>query len=459
MEILASTLVDNILPTLVMQLFILSMISERVTNFIKLNLPTTAYLGNFKQKEPNEADEKKRERGVLNWAIIMGLLTAICAKADLFTMLKEGDLAADWKRDPEFWVGITLTGLFISLGSKFWHDLLDLLLEVKNLKGKLNTVKDLEISRSQEFDEFLQTFESEEARKVVVQLHDQLFRIQGVVGVCLRSDKNGYYCEVAVTDTNVVLPQNQFYYYPPGNVKRLRLEPLVVGRIRTMARKIPVSPGDEIGIVATQKARGTLGCLVYRSGNPLWLTCYHVVKSPSQQWEGYDPTLVLDKVENPDDDKNIIGVVKEARRNMVHDIALVAPDINRVDPRKSIPKEIGIVTQHIESGRLQEGVTQVKKFGTISGLTFGKVDKIAYSALIDYEDGEQHTLFELIRIKRDESSARFSAPGDSGSLVVDTSNKAVGVIVAGSDDGIYSFAIPIDSVLNQFSVSFNPASK
>jgi hypothetical protein len=107
---------------------------------------------------------------------------------------------------------------------------------------------------------------------------------------------------------------------------------------------------------------------------------------------------------------------------------------------------------------LQEGVTEVKKCGKATGLTSGKVDIISSPAVVEYDDRKSHKLHNLIRIKSSDPNNRFSSPGDSGSLVVDSSNRAVGILVAGTLDGAYSYAIPIDSVLNQFNLSLNPKS-
>lgn len=449
---------EKVITTIVMQLFILSTISERVTNFIKLNLQSvTERLGNFRDKENSQIKEKEREKGILNWAIVIGILVSVLAKADLFYMVKEGKLQQSWV-DINI-LGCLLTGFFISLGSKFWHDLLDLLLQVKNLKSKLVDQKDIEFSRIEEVNEFMAIYEVDLVKKVLVERRNELFAIEGVVGVGIRTDAQGIYCEVAVTNNNVVLPQNYVYNYPPGHIKFLRITKLLTTSIRTMAQKFQIQPGEEIGIVATSGIAGTLGCLVYQAKKPLWLTCYHVVKSPKQDWESYNPVKQIDKVENPDktpgNDVVIIGDVKEGRRNLVHDIALIIPDINTIELNANI---LGInkVTLFREVIEGDEGKTIVKKFGTTTGLTHGIIDKIGYSSLIDYSDGKSHQLLDLIRIKSLDTQEPFSRPGDSGALVVDNSNQAIGVIVAGSDDGEYSFAIPVSSVFDQFNLQLNP---
>jgi hypothetical protein len=133
-------------------LFILSMICERMANFLKLKLSDTKTslkvfgFGNMKVREPDESLEKDREYRILKLNIICGILTALALKADLVGIVNNvsnPQAAMGWagfedKISVEYilqvLIGCSLTGLFISLGSKFWHDLLDTLLYFKNMK-------------------------------------------------------------------------------------------------------------------------------------------------------------------------------------------------------------------------------------------------------------------------------------------------------------------------------------
>lgn len=121
--------------TIVTILLALSLISERVANMIKLYTPA------LKVKKVLPSDEKDRELGVMWRALISGLLVAILAGADFFRLISDAtlvDLAimkdADFVNLMSIGSGILLSGIFISLGSKFWHDVLDIVLEFSNLK-------------------------------------------------------------------------------------------------------------------------------------------------------------------------------------------------------------------------------------------------------------------------------------------------------------------------------------
>ncbi len=136
---------------IVFVLLILSMITEKITNLVKLR-PTSwvksiALLFVSKKSETENA-EQQRSREIQTMAIITGIVVALMTRASIFHVsdpsFELGWQAFDFKQD-NAWLhvlyevfGCLLTGFFLSLGSKFFHDLLDLLLESKNLKRKLN---------------------------------------------------------------------------------------------------------------------------------------------------------------------------------------------------------------------------------------------------------------------------------------------------------------------------------
>ena len=91
-------------------------------------------------------------------------------------------------------LGFAITGLFLSLGSKFWHDLLDILFKFKNVKQRLN-----ETSTYTDYDsaDKLLALASTSNFKVAEQLYnkykDEIWAIPGVVslGLITHIDENG----------------------------------------------------------------------------------------------------------------------------------------------------------------------------------------------------------------------------------------------------------------------------
>lgn len=91
--------------------------------------------------------------------------------------------------------------------------------------------------------------------------------------------------------------------------------------------------------------------------------------------------------------------------------------------------------------------TQVRKSGRTSGLTKGRVIKLAYDKYVGVGLIGPGVLYRnQILVK---GADTLTCAGDSGALVLDTSNVAVGLLVAGSgdDDGRIMLATPIDRVL------------
>lgn len=132
---------DNIWVAIVTILFALSLISERIANLIKLKLPTSRW--NLRDRRPERGDEKVREGQILTLALIAGWIVAFISGADLFLLIDKGELLNydnyKFTPDPRKWtwkpfIGMFLSGFFISMGSKFWHDVLDIVLQFSALK-------------------------------------------------------------------------------------------------------------------------------------------------------------------------------------------------------------------------------------------------------------------------------------------------------------------------------------
>lgn len=139
---------SNVLVSLLVILLPLSFISERITNLVKLFLPTSNFLsiGNVRYRENNPLLEKKRERRIFLISLLSGELVAFSLKADLFTILNSGKFGWDEPASGFSWIiGCLFTGFFLSWGSKFWHDLLGIILEAKNMRRAIIDEKNLDV--------------------------------------------------------------------------------------------------------------------------------------------------------------------------------------------------------------------------------------------------------------------------------------------------------------------------
>ncbi len=459
---------DNTIQVVIV-LFILSMISERMASFVKLQYSEQTFLkfikfGNLRIKTTNKNEEKNRELRILKINFFCGIMLAILLNANLLLILQHfdnpsdalgwGNFVAEIKGKGFLQVfksvvlripGCILTGLFISLGSKFWHDLLDMLYETKELKGKLNDLKDSEINGVNELDSFYQQNELEIIRK---EAESQLMRYQGVSFIEIPPDKK----QVIVhgKDPNLKLPPQLCYRY--GKIKTL---PITTSNnqeeITTMS--LSLGFGDEIANESPAGTNaGSLGCIVKKrqSGLEYILTCYHVVKNDGFDWELFNSGDGDKNVVHPLNGPDIVGEISQAIRNNFIDVALILPNKNvSVSNLHSnigyIPNDPRVLTDDDVNNQ-----TVVKMVGLKSGYREGYIADVHRQAYIKYIDG-YHTLYDLIVIKSFDNR-RFSQGGDSGSIIIDGLGYAIGLLVAGNNN--ISFAIPLNSVFNQLSIKF-----
>ncbi len=129
----------------------------------------------------------------------------------------------------------------------------------------------------------------------------------------------------------------------------------------------------------------------------------------------------------------------ETRGNLV-DCALAKPFSSRLVNPEIL--EIGNIKG---SGTMEPGM-QVQKSGRTTGLTRGEVKTIATSLRVQIAPGS-YALFT------DQAVSNIkSAGGDSGSLVLDKDNKAVGLLFAGSEK--FTIINQISNVLGQLDIVF-----
>lgn len=115
--------------------------------------------------------------------------------------------------------------------------------------------------------------------------------------------------------------------------------------------------------------------------------------------------------------------------------------IARCDP-KNISSEIEFIGTIKGIDKATPGMI-VKKTGRTSGLTSGKVLYTNASITVGYDNGESLFVNQII-------TSAMSQPGDSGSLLLDEQNNAIGLLFSGSDS--ISVFNPIDKVLSTLKI-------
>ena len=139
------------LINLLVLLSVLSVAAERATNVLKLRRPQ------LRDQQDDPKAEKERELAITQTSLLVSIIVALIVKANLFEILTH--LEAPWETlgwvtlEGSQWVrsmaaasassilyslgGSALTGIAMGFGSKFWHDMLDVVFNAQeNLKRR-----------------------------------------------------------------------------------------------------------------------------------------------------------------------------------------------------------------------------------------------------------------------------------------------------------------------------------
>lgn len=207
----------------------------------------------------------------------------------------------------------------------------------------------------------------------------------------------------------------------------------------------PIPPGVNIG-VSKSKHWGTITCVVLKHGKKMLMTNNHVLTadggavgdrvwqgggimrgvSPEKQFFG-KATQIIPVRSQPVVNEVDIGLVE------IDNQGLIVPGIPISDGAYEpciIPKGVSGVQKH----------SRVKKSGARSGFTEGIVMATNATLAVNYR-GEDMVFKNLI------ITEIMGIPGDSGSLGLDTNNKAFGVLFAGSP--VLTAFIPISPCLEK----------
>ncbi len=209
---------------------------------------------------------------------------------------------------------------------------------------------------------------------------------------------------------------------------------LEIGRLQVELfrdRVRPVMPGCGIGLSSTKA--GTLGAFVRRAGEDdlFILSNSHVIADyglaaiddPILQPGASDDGTATDKVGTLADvvpfeytDSGFPNLVDAA-------IGRIKPQLTQRAFRLLGRQPVGITTN------LRRGM-RVHKVGRTSDLTTGIVQDVNFRLSISYKKSATQT--SRVGFREQVLCTRFTQPGDSGSLVLSTSNRAVGLHFAGS---------------------------
>lgn len=272
------------------------------------------------------------------------------------------------------------------------------------------------------------------------------------------------------------LPSNQVV---PRLLQGIKTDVIAVGRIRAFQdpkqRMRPARPGVSIG--HREITAGTFGCLVRRGNEQFILSNNHVMANINNASVG-DSILQPGPHDGgvfPDDEIATleqfipidfgastptcsIGASVAASLNALasaigshHRLQLVRPTAgdNLVDCAIARPVSADVVSSDILTIGTPTGVsvatlgTNVQKYGRTTGFTQGQIIQVDVTSSVNY-GGQTATFNDQLM------AGAMSQGGDSGSLVLDSEGRAVGLLFAGSDTT--TIINPIQFVLDALNV-------
>ena len=315
------------------------------------------------------------------------------------------------------------------------------------------------------------------AQEVQEKYGDSLMQSEGVVGHGLSFDQNGKGVIVVFTETPMA--KNI-----PKVLEQVPVKPVFTGRFYSLAKPLcggppserpPECSGDEENTetVIDPKARftrpvpigvssghpditaGTIGARVTDGTNVYALSNNHVFANSNDAEIGnailqpgpYDGGIAPDDTFAKLTDYEPINF--DGQPNYM-DAAIANSSTSTLD--NATPSDgYGTPSSTVVAPFIRQSV---QKYGRTTGLTQGKVDAIGVTVTICYAGvvicTESATFENQFVIK----PGKFSAGGDSGSLIVDkTKNNPVGLLFAGSS--AYTIATPISVVLEKFNVTID----
>ena len=455
---------------LVIILFLLSMVCERIADFLKHYLSESKLfriqndifkIGDTLTKYPNDdAKEQARVYRILKINVWSGILLAAILKADLikiFNNINEPGKTLGWSNISEYGLldaillpfGIILTGCFISFGSKFWHDLLDILYQIKNTKRVLADTETYKVDNIKTLQKLFDTYQSDFIKAAYLEAKTKFMAMDCVKAIGIKSNDLGYYFEITVSRNEPAIEHYYQYLLDDGTPQNIPIK-LVMLAENDKIIALSVDLSAKVFDISQPDNWGTLGVIVKpldnNSDKRYLLTCCHNVVKPIRKI----PDSQSNQIKAGTIDVSItteIGSVYKANRDHEMDAALIEIDPQKVNVSNYIPDN-GIPQGVRELVNSDRNFLKGYIFGAKSGAKEGIITSLYNEIKITYNSTDEFTIVDTIAISNNGMS--ITQGGDSGACVVDNKKNVIGLVVAGNSKTTY--ILPIPTLLSKFNV-------
>ena len=461
---------------LVTVLFVLSMVCERIADFLKHYLSEKYFFGIKKAffkigdtvtKHPKDNfKEQKRVFRILKINAFSGIILATILKADLIKILNNianAGKTIGWSNISEYTkldlvllpFGIILTGCFISFGSKFWHDLLDMLYQIKNAKRVLADPETFKGDNINSIQKLINTYQSDFIKAAYLEAKSKYMAMDNVKAISIKSNELGYYFEIIVNQNTPTIDQCYQYLLHDGTPQNIPIKLVVLKNNDVIkAHSIDLSSiiFDENQFIDKQQSVwGTLGVVVKplddNSKKNYILTCCHNVVQPIRKIPDNSNTQIT----AGSTDKDLItpiGIVTRAERDHEIDAALIEINDDTISKINNSVPQMGKPQKARQLLNQDAGNVTAYVYGADSSVISKGIVTSIYNEIKILYGTEEFTIVNAIAISN--NGKAISQEGDSGACVLDSDNNVLGLIVAGSTQVTY--ILPINTLLNRLNV-------
>jgi len=296
---------------------------------------------------------------------------------------------------------------------------------------------------------------TEEIKKIKEVAEKELLKMPGVTGVAIgQKEKNGVktgevsilvYVEKKKQENEI--PANQVI---PPEIDGIKTDVIETGRMIIHAYK-----GGTVLQSDHQSGEGTLGGFAFTTEatpRAVLVTNQHVVMSGTSTTplSGEVGPLIC-SICSPCCSKVIGNVLRIVLNASLDGSVALLKSGTQILPEV---EDAGVISgkHNITQAESDSGTFAVKIYSRVQGkVVNGTIQSITASGAVNQHNGQLHRNYaNQISIS---STSAFSVPGDSGSVLLDNSNRVVGLIFGGNEAGTTSLACPIDQVESQLQIN------
>jgi V8-like Glu-specific endopeptidase len=367
-------------------------------------------------------------------------------KSDLKFLLGWDFASLDPHKFFSIFIGCGLTACFISMGSKFWHDMLDMLFYAKNLKEKLVDAETYKINNLKKRVAYIETEYYEMAQACLEQNKDKIEGLANIVDSFVGFNSH-------LPDAKPVIILNSSLKsggsYPTSFSAQLSTGHITVEVVVIYDYEMPTiqfGSGDNVFEQNHAQVNGTICCALRGKNKNYFLTCAHVLtgginKIKPANKKGWISNPIIDDSCSNNNDGNPFGTWSYGLIDGFYDIALIEinpdtePVINEINQFEADSKN-----------QTRKGICVNGNINKKSGFVISyKKDSTEFKY-----NGSTHHLKNLLVLSKNltEPFKSLTIGGDSGAIVyLINEKKALGMVVGGNSQ--YTFAIPLAGILEE----------